>query len=263
MAGNSEFQLVQARGWTGGLNALMKLEFGRWFGTRLWLWQALIWTLIGGGVLAGVLFSEPGAPTSDALMIYGIMGGMMPAIAVVIIMQDVLVGEKESGTAAWVLSKPASRTAFVLSKWAAAMVGVLVAIVIIPGVAAYILINIAHPGSLEAGRFALGLVAVWINAAYYLTLTLMLGAFFNHRAGVIGIPLALAFGQQMVFGVLPFLAKVLPWPIVAPVGNSENTIFSAIVLGQTPASWMPLIVTLACIPLFLALGLWRFEKEEL
>lgn len=263
MAGNSEFQLVQARGWTGGLNALMKLEFGRWFGTRLWLWQALIWTLISGGVLAGVLFSEPGAPTSDALMIYGIMGGMMPAIAVVIIMQDVLVGEKESGTAAWVLSKPASRTAFVLSKWAAAMVGVLVAIVIIPGIAAYILINIAHPGSLEAGRFALGLVAVWINAAYYLTLTLMLGAFFNHRAGVIGIPLALAFGQQMVFGVLPFLAKVLPWPIVAPVGNSENTIFSAIVLGQTPASWMPLIVTLACIPLFLALGLWRFEKEEL
>jgi ABC-2 type transport system permease protein len=263
MAGNSEFQLVQARGWQGGLNNLLRLEFGRWFGTRLWLWQALIWSLVIGGVLGGILFSETSVPTSEALMIYGIMGGMMPAIAVVIIMQDVLVGEKESGTAAWVLSKPASRTSFVLSKWAAAMVGVLVAIVVIPGIVAFILINIAHPGALEAGRFALGLGVVWINAAYYLTLTLMLGAFFNNRAGVIGIPLGLAFGQQLVFGVLPFLAKVLPWTMVAPVGDIQTTIFSAVVLGQTPASWLPLFVTLACIPLFLGLGLWRFDREEL
>jgi ABC-2 type transport system permease protein len=222
-----------------------------------------MWTLIVDGVLAGILFSEASVPASEALMIYGIMGGMMPAIAVVIIMQDVLVGEKESGTAAWVLSKPASRTSFVLSKWAAAMVGVLVAIVVIPGIVAFILINIAHPGALEAGRFALGLGVVWINAAYYLTLTLMLGAFFNNRAGVIGIPLGLAFGQQLIFGVLPFLANVLPWTMVAPVGDIQTTIFSAVVLGQTPASWLPLFVTLACIPLFLGLGLWRFEREEL
>jgi ABC-2 type transport system permease protein len=263
MAGNNEFQLVQARGWTGGLNNLMRVEFGRWFGTRLWLWQALMWTLIIDGVLIGILFSEASVPTSEALMIYGIMGGMMPAIAVVIIMQDVLVGEKESGTAAWVLSKPASRSAFVLSKWAAALVGVLVAIVVIPGIGAFILINIAHPGSLQVGRFALGLGAIWINAAYYLTLTLMLGAFFSNRAGVIGIPLALAFGQQFLFSLLPALAYVLPWPIVAPVGNSTNTIFSALVLGQTPTSWLPLIVTFVCIPIFLGLGLWRFEREEL
>jgi len=263
MAGNSEFQLVQARGWQGGLSALMRLEFGRWFGTRLWLWQALMWTLIINGILAGILFSEAGVPTSEALMIYGIMGGMMPAIAVVIIMQDVLVGEKETGTAAWVLSKPASRASFVLSKWAAGMVGVLVAIVVVPGIVAYGLISYANPGTLEPARFALGLGLVWINAAYYLTLTLMLGAFFNHRGPVIGIPLALAFGQQLLFGVLPFLAKILPWPIVAPVGNSTNTIFSAVVLGQQPASYLPLLVTLACIPLFLGLALWRFEKEEL
>jgi hypothetical protein len=50
---------------------------------------------------------------------------------------------------------------------------------------------------------------------------------------------------------------------VAPVGNSTNTIFSAVVLGQQPASYLPLLVTLACIPLFLGLALWRFEKEEL
>jgi ABC-2 type transport system permease protein len=263
MPGNSDFQLVQAHGWQGGLNNLVRLEFGRWFGTRLWLWQALIWSLVIGGVLAGILFSEASVPTSEALMIYGIMGGMMPAIAVVIIMQDVLVGEKESGTAAWVLSKPASRTAFVLSKWAAAMVGVLVAIIIIPGIVAFILISIANPGSLEAGRFALGLLAVWVNAAYYLTLTLMLGAFFNNRAGVIGIPMALAFGQQLIFGVLPFLLKILPWTIVAPAGEVQISIFTALALGESPYSWLPLIVTLACIPLFLGIALWRFDKEEL
>ena len=64
---------------------------------------------------------------------------MFPAIAVIIIMKDTLVGEKQSGTAAWVLSKPVSRPAFILSKLAANSIGVLATIVILPGVVAFIL----------------------------------------------------------------------------------------------------------------------------
>ncbi len=63
-------------------------------------------------------------------MIYAVFAGMFPAVAVVIIMQGVLVGEKRDGTAAWVMSKPISRPAFILSKVLANSLGVLATMVV-------------------------------------------------------------------------------------------------------------------------------------
>ncbi len=68
---------------------------------------------------------------------YAIFAGLFPAVGVVIIMQGVVVGEKKSGTAAWVLSKPVTRPAFILSKVIANSLGVLVTMVVLPGIVAY------------------------------------------------------------------------------------------------------------------------------
>ena len=263
MAGNDAFELVRARGWRGGLENLLGMELGKWFKTRMWWVQGLIWLLVVNGVLAGILFSEEKVPATDAVAFVGIFAGMFPAIAVVIIMQDALVGEKDAGTAAWVLSKPASRKAFLLSKWIANVLGVLVTMNLIPCLAAFLLISYARPGEIGLLPYLSGLGVLWINATYYLSLTLMLGSFFNHRGPVIGIPLALAFGQQMLIGLIPALVNVLPWTIIVPVGDLDSAIFPSLVSGQPLPSLMPLYVTAACIPLFLLLALWRFEKEEL
>lgn len=263
MAGNDAFELVGARGWRGGLENLLSMELGKWFKTNMWWVQGLIWLLVVNGVLAGLLFGEEDFPASDAVAMVGIFAGMFPAIAVVIIMQDALVGEKEAGTAAWVLSKPASRKAFLLSKWVANALGVLVTMVVIPCLAAFVLISYTRPGEIELLPYLGGMGLLWVNTTYYLSLTLMLGSFFNHRGPVIGIPLALAFGQQMLFGLLPALINVLPWTIVAPAGDLDSAIFPSLVSGQPLPNLMPLYVTAACIPLFLFLALGRFEKEEL
>ncbi|MEW5871826.1 MAG: ABC transporter permease [Chloroflexota bacterium] len=263
MAGNDAFELVRARGWRGGLENLLSMELGKWFKTNMWWVQGLIWLLVVNGVLAGLLFGEEDFPASDAVAMVGIFAGMFPAIAVVIIMQDALVGEKEAGTAAWVLSKPASRKAFLLSKWVANVLGVLVTMVVIPCLAAFVLISYTRPGEIALLPYLGGMGLLWVNATYYLSLTLMLGSFFNHRGPVIGIPLALAFGQQMLFGLLPALINVLPWTIVVPAGDLDSAIFPSLVSGQPLPNLMPLYVTSACIPLFLLLALWRFEKEEL
>ena len=90
----------------------------------------------------------------------------------------------------------------------------------------------------------------------------MLGTFFNHRGPVIGISLALAFGQQMVFGLLPALTFILPWVLAVPAGFFDPSIAASLMLGQEPFSMIPFYITFISIFVFLALSLWRFEKEE-
>ena len=263
MAGNSAFQMVAARGWRGGLRNMLRVENGKWWRSQMWWIQAIMWTAIVNGILAGILWSgQEAVGAIEAVSLYGIFSGLFPAIAVVIIMQDALVGEKETGTAAWILSKPVSRTAFVLAKFLANSLGVLVTMLLIPGLVAYIQISLALGSWLAPLNFLAGIGVLYVLQWYYLSLTLMLGAFFNQRGPVIGIPLALAFGQQILFGMLPFLLKVLPWTLAVPAGELDSSIASAVILGQTPPSLFPLYISLVSVFVFMALAFWRFEKEE-
>jgi ABC-type transport system involved in multi-copper enzyme maturation permease subunit len=64
-------------------------------------------------------------------------------------MQDAVVGEKKDGTAAWVLSKPLTRPAFILSKIIANSVGILLTLVVVPCMVAYTILSIAHKSALN------------------------------------------------------------------------------------------------------------------
>ena len=116
MAVHSAFELVGGRGWLRGFGNLLGYELARWWKTRMWWIQCLIWTSIIGFMLGSVFFSAPDFSLQDAVMLYSIFAGMFPAVGVVILMQGAVVGEKKDGTAAWVLSKPVMRPAFVFSK---------------------------------------------------------------------------------------------------------------------------------------------------
>ena len=262
MASNDAFVMAYTRGWRGGLRNMLRAELGKWFRTNMWWVQSLIWIVVINGILAGVIWSEEGIDIFEAVALFSLFMGLFPAIAIIIIMQDAIVGEKESGTVAWVLSKPVSRSAFVLAKLIANLIGVLITMVLLPSLVAYIHISFAGGELLDPLNFLGGLAVVYLNLVFYLTLTLMLGTFFNHRGPVIGIPLALAFGQQLIFGILPFLVEVLPWTLVVPYGDIELPFAAAVVRGELPHSMNPFYTTLILVVLFIALSLWRFEKEE-
>ena len=90
----------------------------------------------------------------------------------------------------------------------------------------------------------------------------MLGAFFGSRGPVIGIALGLLFMQQNLIGWLPFLGKVLPWKLVIPLGEQLDAVAPCLLVGSDNYSSM-LIVTIALESLlFIAIGLWRFSREE-
>jgi len=57
MSSNDVFTLVQESGWRGGLRNMLRLEFGKWWGSRLWWVQSLIWVLVINGMLAALLWS--------------------------------------------------------------------------------------------------------------------------------------------------------------------------------------------------------------
>ena len=261
--GNQAFTMVGERGWRRGLGNMLRAGFGSWWKTNTWWVMSLIWTLVINGILAGVLWSEGDMDWEAALALYSMFAGLFPPIAVIIIMQDAIVGEKESGTAAWVLSKPVSRSSFVLSKLIANSVSMLITMALIPGIFAYIQISIANGGILDPLDFLGGLSVISLNLLYYLVLTLMLGTLFNHRGPVIGIPLALAFGQQLIFGFLPMLSLISPWTLIVPVsGLVDVPIAASLLLGEEPYSVIPLISVSVQIVLFIAIALWRFEREE-
>jgi len=262
-SGNSAFELVNERGWRRGLGNMLRNELSRWWKTRMWWIQCLIWGGMMGLLLGAVLFSELGPlPSEEVVMLYGIFAGLFPAIGLIIIVQGAVVGEKKDGTAAWVLSKPVTRPAFMLSKVIANSLGMLATMVVLPGVIAYAL----HAAAVDTPWTLPGFLAaqgvIFLSNFFFLSLTLMLGTFFSGRGPVIGIPLALLLMQQNLVVLLPALRYVLPWNLVVPVGQQVDAVVPNLLMGtQNYSPMLILVVALESI-LFVLIGMWRFSREE-
>ncbi len=263
MSGNEAFDMVSGTSWNRGLENMLRSGLARWFKTRSWWVNCLIWGGVIGLILIGVASSKPAPPFDEILSLFTIFIGLFPAVGVVIIMQDALVSEKREGTAAWVLSKPVTRHSFVLSKVIANAAGILFSLVFIPGCVAYAILSNAHHSLLDPWSFLASLGIIFISDFFFLSLTLMLGTLFDIRAPVIGIPLAILFFQQNLIGFIPVLRFVLPWSLVIPLGNS-NSLVLALLFHSPPTSdvLVLLLVTLVECLLFIAVSLWRFNREE-
>src|SRR4030042_5410390 len=147
MASNVALHPTGNHRWFSGFGNIFSKENHQWGGTRKWLIQVAVWlVLINGMVLFISVILPHLSKTNQALQTvsaseaaeikatfanqglayFFIMSGMVAGAGVAIFAQDALIGEKRTGTAAWVLSKPVSRTAFLLAKLADAWVGLLV-----------------------------------------------------------------------------------------------------------------------------------------
>ena len=262
MASNREFEMVGERGWRRGLGNLMGAGFASWWKSNTWWIITLIWTGVTAAMVGGLLFATSDTDPEEGLLVYGFVTGVIAVVAVVIIMMNEVVGEVKSGTAAWILSKPVSRQAFILAKLVPNAVGVLACMVVIPGVVAYLLVTLAGVQVAPRG-FLAAMGILGLNLMFYLTLTLMLGTLFTSQAAVIAIPLTLAFGQNLILGLSPFLALILPWTLALPGGDEHPAIAASLMQGQPPHSSIPIIVATCCCVLFVAVALWRFERQEL
>jgi len=273
-AKSSQFQMVDERGWRRGMGNLLSGELSSWFKTTRWLKQILLWFLIVNLILffttiglaeatkEALAAGEP-IPAVDTPMLYGVFGGMFVAFGVMVIMQRVIIGEKRDGTAAWVLSKPVTRTAFVVSRLVGNTLGILLTAVLVPGLVAYLTIGIFTPlGWLPPLSYLAGLVILALSAFFWLTLTWMLGTFFDKSAGVIAIPMGIYFAMWMVPSVLTPLMYITPVILtVGPEGDFKG-VSTALMLGESPFSLIPVISAVIFSVIFIIVAIRRFNRQE-
>lgn len=259
MAANSPFELVSGRGWLHGFGNLLSHELARWWKTRMWWIQGLIW-----GILTVALLNLWGeADRSFAVMLFGQLTGVFQAVGVVVIMQGALVGEKVDGRAAWILSKPATRPAYILSKLIAYGLGMLVTMVLLSGVILYIawlIQGTTLPGPIP---FLEVLGVVSLSHLWYLTLTLMLAVLFNNRVVILGISGGLlALSDNLAR--YPLVGALLPWNLTVAGWGTEQSPVINLLSNQPIQSFLPNLAVVAaeCV-LFVLVALWRFNRQEL
>jgi ABC-2 type transport system permease protein len=264
--GNSMMQLVTGTGWGRGLENALKGELNRWFRTRTWWVQILVWAASVNLVflMVSIQSQKTPIPDADAMMIFNIFMGMVGPIGASIMMQTVVAGEKRAGTAAWLLSKPISRISFILSKLIANTVGITITMVLAQGLIAYLIAAFVLGTPLGVPGYLAALGVHLANIFFYLTLTLMLGTIFDHPAPVIGIPIAFFFSQNFLGSTFPALIKMMPWVLAIPLNNSkEPSLASALMSGLPLPSLLPLFTTLGASIVFVAAALWVFQRQEL
>ncbi len=275
MAANLELQKVsECEGLRGFSNLFLK-ENRAWWGTRRWWINALFWTSLLCGLMAIMLFApnqeageasaaeiaQAGGATayilSLALSVFFEFGGPMIAIGSVVLAQDLIIGEKQNGLIEWLLSKPVTRHAYILSKVAANAPALLVIFVGLPAAVAYSLLSLRTGAPYPFVSFLFAVAILTIHTFFYLTLTLMLGTLFNNRAPILGIALGSVLGGGLLGGFIKPLFSVTPWmlPKVAWMITTGQAV--PIELG-----FAPFVATILWSLVFIFVALVKFEKME-
>jgi ABC-2 type transport system permease protein len=263
---NMALQLVNARGQWMGFASIFRKEHDGWWRTRTWLVHSIIWLVLVNGILLAVLNAPVEAADASQVpsgtMFFVLMGGLMTALGIILVMQGTVLDEKKSGTAAWVLSKPVSRRAFIVAKLTANGLAALLIMIVLQGAVAYVLLSTGGKTPPALPPFLAGLGLMALHLLFYLTLTLMLSTLFNERGVVLGVPLALVFGAQLFMGFAPALAQIMPWSIVLPLSMGSPALANLVMDGQPLPTVVPIIATVLWIVTFVGVALWRFEREE-
>jgi ABC-2 type transport system permease protein len=179
--------------------------------------------------------------------------GQFGAIVAVLLAMGSVATEKERGTAALILTKPASRSAFLLAK----VVAIGTTLGISTGIAAagawfYTLI-LFEP--LPLGGFVAALVLQWLALVAYAAITFLGSTLTRSALAAAGLGVA-AFIVLGILGIVPAIGRYLPTGLGAPA--------RALALGQPGVDALgPTVATVILIVGLVVLAWLAFRREEL
>lgn len=244
-----------------GFGHIFKKQMRDWYGTRRWLWVGGVAALLAAAFpLLMYVASQAAAAEGEAIPVDILIDMPMILLGTILVLAPVLlamgevVEEKKSGTAAWIMSKPASRYSFILSKWAAVSINVVLLGLLLPGVTTFalssVLFNVSFSITSVAG--ALGILAL-----YYTTVvaaTIFFGVVMKSQGAVAAVLIGAMTLLPMV-NVLPAVTAVLP--------TTMFNIASALVHTGQVLSYLPMVggavVTVASV----VGALVAFNRQEL
>jgi ABC-2 type transport system permease protein len=260
MTANHALTLVSSRGWLRGFGNLLDNELARWWKTPMGWIVSLVYAALT------LFLLNTGGFRNEGIFVYRYSDSvaLFHTVGVLVVMQGVLVGDKKDGTAAWVLSKPATRPALVMSKLVANSLGVLVTIVLVSGAVLYVewlIFGTVPPKPLLLLK-ALGIA--FLSPLWYLTLMLMLGALLDNRMAILGIGAGLLVLSGKLLYWFPVLRYALPWYLLSNAATQHPPGgVMMLALGWSIEVYTPTLVVVAveCV-LFVLVALWRFNQDE-
>jgi ABC-2 type transport system permease protein len=251
-----------------GLRPLVRKEITEWIrGRRAWIVLTLstlfmVLTAANAWIvtrIAAALPPEvdpPDLPTSMAAVdnLAAAFGTQIFVIAAIFAVTSLIVRERESGTLAWVASKPVSRGAIWLSKWSAAS-GVLVATAVLLPLAITAAVTVLLYGPLDVAMVAPLVLGASAIVVFYAALGL--------AAGVVmpGQP-AIAATGFLVFALVPALAGLIPLPIEPFLPTSILGWSAGLATGQA-VGWVTPVAWAVGTGLLVAVAVRRMQRIEL
>jgi ABC-2 type transport system permease protein len=266
MAADVSLQEITGDSWRRGLRPLLGRENRKWWHSRRWTVQTIIWTVLLDGLLAFALYVLPNMASADGVaisagealdmgrqMFFG-LGLIGLSIGAIVLLQDVIIEEKATGTAEWVLSKPASRTSYVVAKLLPNLLGMAITMLLIPGLIGYGLFYSFDPSAFTLNGFLASYGVVALHLLFYITLTLMLGVLFDSRPPLLGITLASLFGGSLI--PVAAVVQFTPWKL--------GELATLPIKGQAlpPMMTTMLVSTVVWSIVFLAVAIWRMNRLE-
>lgn len=253
-----------SRGAFGGFRNLADKENKDWVSDFSWLVHAVIWLVLVAGTPLIVSFVRtrispdvtPKDVNDTAALLFFVMASISTVIAVIVRTQGAVIGEKQLGTAAWVLSKPVSRKAFVLAKLAVNARWLALLTILIPAIVVFVSLPSISGLPLPLLPFLGGVGMMLISLAFYLALSLLLGTIFESRGPVAGSVFGFLVGGFLLSNYAGWLVAIFPW------------LFFENAYNLSEQGWMPttgvisVVATAVWSVIFAVLSLWRFERAE-
>jgi ABC-2 type transport system permease protein len=175
-------------------------------------------------------------------------------VAAVFAVASLIVHERDTGTLAWVASKPVSRGSIWLSKWISSTAILAVAAALVPLLVTTGVV-VALYGSVPVTVIALVLVGMIATIAFFVAIGLAAGTVVPGQPAIIAIGLGVLFLVPIVAGLLPvditpyLPTSILDWTVGLAAGQEVGVV--------TPIAWAAWTVVIV------ALAIRRMERIEL
>jgi ABC-2 type transport system permease protein len=205
---------------------------------------------VGGNQFQGLI---PDPVVDDAVIQFTKNLGQFGVLIAVLISMGSVAGEKERGTAAFLLTKPLDRGAFLGAKVAA--IGLLLAMATaLAGASCWAYTAILFE-PLPVVGYVIAVALVWLSLAVFAAITFAASVVAPSAlvAGGVGIvALLLAGFASVVPGLAPYLPTGL-WGIATELA-----------VGNTPVAMAgPIVANVSIIVIACALSAWSFRRQEL
>jgi hypothetical protein len=260
MVANTELQRVGLNGWRTGLANLLRKENRACWASRRWLVKSVLWIAGINGFTALMMIVMPQYGDGDPVFwgVQGLfkLGPLALAFGTIIMLQDAIIGERQLGVTEWLLSKPLSRPAYVLSKLFAQGFCILVILVGLQGAVGYGVLWLVMGQPFPLSLYLVGMAGLAVHTLFYLALTLMMGVLAANRRVLLGVSQGLLLGGSLVIYVPGTAMMATPWGLV-------NLLPVAVLGLPLPLSiWLPIGVTAVLTVVFVIVTLARFERLE-